>query len=638
MKEMDEKDRTIKQFLVKIIAALICIVLLSGYLNPQYALAGVSTSNEATSLLDLTKTESTNAETEQRGTLHAFYPANATFTEQIQTYIDQLDSISFAFAQIDADDPAYINTTKGKNGNYGFYYPSDYIMPISYAKEQGKSIQLNIYMSDSDSNLILSDQEKQKELLQAIIDILQTEIAQGSNLYYDGVVIDFEGLRNTDESGNSILYEGKPISDYFVQFLKELNQKLDSIQKKLYVAVNPLLYYDGYDYAQILTIADQVILMAHDYEPTKKLYKYQISQYTGYDALEPMDSLAPINKVRQSLNDMLEAAGDALMLSKVWLQISFDTAQWQFGAKSMSDWMTQSNMTLSKSNRITPLYTTLKDRVANVDKSGTDLSYGYNNELQSPYLQYINASNQTYNIILYEDSKSIKAKINLAKSYELGGISLWSLNNVPDYNDTLSKKYGLNGWDTILTAMEDFDSLPANASKYVSFSDKAVELAVREKLGKTTGKITAYELGSIYRLKLGKGVKSLVDLKKMKQLEYLDASSLGLTDITNLSSLTKLRVLYLQRNKISNITPLKGLTNLEVLSLNGNQITSVKSLAKLKSLQKLYLRENKLKSIYYLKWLGNLKELYVKGNSITTYSSMKKIYNTDGFVCDFVVK
>ncbi len=628
MKDIDRENKNKRRLLGRIIACVIGSILLACNYFPRVAFAKENLAYGTSSV----------AESEDSAIFHAFYPANATFTQKMQSYLDELDSVSFAFAQIEAGNPDFLNTTKGKNENYGFYYPKDYLLPMEYAKSQGKSIQLNIYMSGKDGSLILPYKDQRAAMLASIMEHLETEIAQDSNLYYDGVVIDFEGLRDTEVNGEAILYGGKSISVYFVQFLKELKVKLERLDLKLYVAVNPLLYYDGYDYAKILKLADQVILMAHDYEPTKKLYKYEIEQYIGYDALEPIHSLAPIHQVRQSLNDLLKAAGDASMLSKVWLQISFDAAQWQFNASSMSDWNKISNQTISNTNRITPLYETIKARVENKDGAGKNISYGYNNELQSPYLQYINTLNQTYNIILYEDSNSIDAKINLAKSYQLGGISLWGLSNVPDYNNEIGEKYGLDGWKTILNAMEEFTSLPAKANTYVTFSDKAIESAIRQKLGKPSGKITEFELGSIYRLKLGQGVKSLADLKKLKYLEYLDASSLGIKDISKLSSLTNLRVLYLQRNKITDITPLKKLTKLEVLSLNGNRITSVKSLAKLKTLQKLYLKDNQLKSIYDLQWLGSLKELYVKGNSITSYSSMKKIYAKQGFVCDFVIK
>jgi internalin A len=571
------------------------------------------------------------------GELHAFYPSNAVFSEQMQSYIDSVDSVSFAWSRIDAETPESLNTVKEKNGNNGFYYPEDYLQPVKYAKSMGKSIQLNIYMDGSDGATLLPYDDKQSVMIQTIIDCMQTDITQGEGIYFDGVVIDFEGLCNNDGNGSSILYDGKQISTYFVEFLTQLKEQLNSIGKKLYVAVNPGIYYDGYDYAGILNIADRVIVMAHDYEPSKRerLTKSQVEQYSGYDALQPVNSPAPAQLVRQALNEMQSAADDSSELSKVWLQIAFDSAQWQFDASSAEDFEELSGTTLCREKRLTPLYKSIKARVDNSDGYGQNITYGYNNELQCPYIHYYNSNDKSWNMIVYEDSNSISAKIDLAKAYGLGGISVWSLANMPDYNDTMGKKYHLDGWSTIISKMNAYGTKPAGNSRYVSFTDKAVEQSVRLKLGKPSGKITVSDTQSIYRLKLSEGVKSLKDLKKLTNLEYLYAGQLKLKDISSLGNLTKLRVLYLQRNNISDISALKKLKKLEVLSLNGNKVSDLKPISGLTSLNKLYLKENKIKSVTSLKGLIHLSELYLEGNLISEYSSVKKIYPQ--LECDFVI-
>lgn len=559
----------------------------------------------------------------EEATLHAFYPSKAEYDVTIQDYIDELDSVSFAWSRIDAEAPEIVNTEKGVNGNNSFYYPKDYLKPIEYAKSNGKTIQLNIYMDRSDCTELLPYDDKRAVMVKAVMDILTTDITQGESIYYDGVVIDFEGLRDTDTESTPLLYEGKPISTYFVQFLSELKTQMEPLQKKLYVAVNPGLYYDGYDYGNIIDIADRVILMAHDYEPTERLQKSQVQQYTGYDAMEPINSMAPIQLIRSALNEIAEEVPDSAKLSKVWLQITFDSAQWQYDVKSSEAWETLPSTTLSREKRLTPLYTAIKARVDNVDGKGQNITYGYNNELQSPYLQYYNVGDQSWNIILYEDSNSITSKINLAKLYGLGGISLWSLYNVPDYNDANGLKYHLNGWATILNQMQSYQELPKGSSDIVSFQDTMVAQAVKEKLGKSV--ITEYDLLGIYRLKLPLGVKSLTDLKKLTNLEYLDAAKLDLKDISALSNLKNLRVLYLQRNQISDISALKKLTKLQVLSLNGNRIVSVSPLASLTKLQKLYLRENKLVSIAPLAKLVKLEVLELGGNRISQLDTLTRL-------------
>lgn len=611
----------------QIIICLLFIAAINALLPGRAYAAGSSQENKA----DSAATGSAGGE------LHAFYPSNAVFSDQMKKYIDAVDSLSFAWSRIDSEEPGILNTVKGKNGNKGFYYPADYKLPVEYAKSSGKTIQLNIYMDHSDVTELLPYSDKRTAMLGAITTCLQTEIVAGSGLTYDGVVIDFEGLRDTDSKGKQLLYEGQPISTYFNQFLTELKAELAQQSKKLYVAVNPGIYYDGYDYAEILAIADRVILMAHDYEPVEKLTKQQVEQYTGYQALEPVNSMAPIMAVRQALNDITDQVTDTTYLSKLWLQITFDSAQWQFTVKNADGFKNLAENSLSREERLTPLYKSIKDRVDNKDGKGSYLEYGYNQELQTPYLQYYNSSDRSWNVILYEDSNSITAKIDLADEYGLGGISLWSLANIPDYTDSTGVKYHLDGWSTILHRMTTFGEPSEKFTKTVHFKDAAIEKAVREKLGKPNGKLTLFDVQGIYRLKLLKGVKSLSDLKLLPQLEYLEAQQLGIKDISAIANLKRLRVLYLQRNQITDISALKKLTKLEVLSLNGNRIKNITPLTGLTSLEKLYLRENLITGITPLKGLKNLTELYLGGNLIKDYSPVKQIMKKAGFACDFKI-
>lgn len=617
-----------------IAVGLAVVITLSNTIKPiRSTAAEISTQDKLSA-----DTDSSLASENSSEKLHAFYPSYAVYSEQIKEYIDQVDSVSFAWSRIDAEEPGVLNTVRGKNGNWGFYYPSNYAEPVEYVKGQGKSIQLNVYMDGSDGKALLPYEDRQADIINAILTNLQTEIIPEKGIYYDGVVIDFEGLRNTDSTKTPLLYDGKPISVYFTQFLSELKNELSILEKKLYVAVNPGIYFDGYDYGEIISIADRVILMAHDYEPTERLTKSQVNQYTGYDFLKPIDSMAPILKVREALNEIQSAVSDSSELSKVWLQLSFDSAQWQFDAKDITDWEKLDKSTLSRKGRGAPLYKSIKARVDNTDGYGQNITYGYNNELYTPYIQYYNSSDQSWNVILYEGSKGLSAKIELAKIYGLGGISLWSLSNVPDYTDSKGVKYQLDGWTTILEEMETFEELAPEYSEAIAFMDPVIEQAVRDKIGKTSGEITVFDLQSIYRLKLPKGVMSLTDLKHLKNLEYLNAQQSGIKDITTIGKLTKLRVLYLQRNQISNITPLSKLKKLEVLSLNGNQITNLKPLAKLTSLTKLYLTDNKITDIGSLKGLTGLRELYLKGNKISDYSPVKKLVSKYKISIDFQIK
>ena len=559
---------------------------------------------------------------QQKLELHAFYPAQMTFSEQSKKYLDSLDSISFAWARMYSDLSEGINTTLGQNGNTMFYYPEDYVEVLRYAKSKNKSIQLNIFSDSVNAQKIFPYQEQRAKAIKAIVELLQKDISEGEQIYYDGVVIDVEGLQNKDFKGNLILINKKTIGSWYSQFLKELKKELGKIKKNMYVAVNPLLNYTGYEYKEIAAIADKMIIMAHDYEPVTKLNKAEVLQYTGYNCVSPIDSLAPIKKIQLTMEDIKKYVNKT-DLKKVMLQLSFDAAQWRFSIPAGSNWDKTSKQVMSIETRNTPTYQMINDRIQNKDGKGVGIAYGYNNELQSPFIQYLNTSDSTYNVLIYENSKSICAKIDLAKKYGLGGISLWSLSNIPDYNDKTAKVYGMDVWNSILNSIKVSTDIKKETA--FTFKDKVVENAVRKNILKPTGTLYKSDLEKVYRLAVPVGIKTLVDIKQMANLEYLDLSNTKITDISALGSLKNLRVLYLQRNNISNISILKGLSKLEILSLNGNKLSNISTLSGLTQLSELYIRDNKIANYNPIANLKKLRILYLKGNASLNYTSLRTV-------------
>jgi internalin A len=273
--------------------------------------------------------------------------------------------------------------------------------------------------------------------------------------------------------------------------------------------------------------------------------------------------------------------------------------------------------------RNTPTYQMINNRIQNKDSKGVGIVYGYNNELQSPFIQYLNTSDSTHNVLIYENGKSMCAKIDLVKKYGLGGISLWSLSNIPDYNDKTAKVYGMDVWNSILNSIKVSSDIKKETA--FTFKDKIVENAVRKQLIKPTGAIYKSDLEKVYRLAVPVGVKTLIDIKQMANLEYLDLSNTKTTDVSTLGSLKNLRVLYLQRNNISNISVLKGLSKLEVLSVNGNKLSNISALSGLTQLSELYIRDNKITNYNPISNLKKLRILYLKGNVSPNYASLKTV-------------
>lgn len=78
--------------------------------------------------------------------------------------------------------------------------------------------------------------------------------------------------------------------------------------------------------------------------------------------------------------------------------------------------------------------------------------------------------------------------------------------------------------------------------------------------------------------------------------ETVEATDLGLTDISRVSGFTNLKHLDLSKNQISSVSALSALTSLETLDLSDNKITDVSALHSLKNLKQLWLGGNDLSS------------------------------------------
>lgn len=442
----------------KYVTRCVCLMLSILYILNPVSTAAVEVTGENKREDIVVASDSSNIyldkSEESLNELHAFYPAYTSFSDKLQGYIDDVDSVSFAWAMFETNNPGYLNMVRAKNGNYSFYYPKDYIKPITYAKSQGKSIQLSIFMSGKGSANSLPYEDIRSSMLQRIVELMEKDITNGEGIYFDGVVIDFEGLRDTDSKKKPILYEGRPISTYYMEFLTELKEELVLMGKKLYVAVNVRDNYDGFNYTEILKVADRVILMAHSYDPgsSVRLTKNQALQYTGKKPTR-INSPAPIKKVMNALMDMQNSASDPAELKKVLLQICFAGVGWKFDVNSPGGWNRLKGTILSKNGKFSLSYKSMKNIIDNTQGNGRNITYGYNVVLQSPFLQYYNTQEKTWNIILYEDSKSIAAKMDLVEFFEMGGISVWSLSNVPDYNDSKGTNFYMNGWETIKSRM-----------------------------------------------------------------------------------------------------------------------------------------------------------------------------------------
>lgn len=337
--------------------------------------------------------------------LHGFYAISSWGQKEIA---GQMDTVSFGWSRLQYtdDNKVFLNQTTSDGNDW--YVPEGYEDAIDYVKQNGTTINLAVTMTDeADAKSILTSPENRADAINQIL---------SASADFDGVTVDFEGMK------------GKELKNGFSEFIKELRENIGD--KKIYVAVHPVLknsteYFDAYDYKTIGDYADKVILMAHDY-----------AAYTLPENLLNTDFIAtpvtPFDEVYTALKYITDPDTGVSDVNKIMLALS---------TASMTAWNTE-NKKITDPISIHPSMDTLLKRL-----SQTDTEIIYSDTYKNPYAFYYTEDAQQI-LIWYEDSRSIKDKITLAKMFGINNISIWRIGVIPDGN---SQQY-MDVWNTINTA------------------------------------------------------------------------------------------------------------------------------------------------------------------------------------------
>lgn len=97
----------------------------------------------------------------------------------------------------------------------------------------------------------------------------------------------------------------------------------------------------------------------------------------------------------------------------------------------------------------------------------------------------------------------------------------------------------------------------------------------------------------------------------------VDASGLGIEDISAASKLTACTTLLLGGNSISSIAAITGLTSVSTLDLSNNYISDISQLPSMKGLRSLNLKGNPISDASPLLTMTWLKELYISGSGLS---------------------
>ncbi|HKK20942.1 MAG TPA: leucine-rich repeat domain-containing protein [candidate division Zixibacteria bacterium] len=157
----------------------------------------------------------------------------------------------------------------------------------------------------------------------------------------------------------------------------------------------------------------------------------------------------------------------------------------------------------------------------------------------------------------------------------------------------------------------------------VTFSDAALEGAIRDAVAKPTGDIYKSELSALDSLIAeDEGISDLAGIEYCINLSKLNLTDNNVSDIAPLAQLVGLRDVNLQGNSVSDITPLSGLNSLWILQLTGNPIGDLDPLASLGNMWFLSVNFAGLTDLQAVASMPKIEYLFVIGNNISDLSPL----------------
>jgi|GEM_PF-1399224 len=320
---------------------------------------------------------------------------------EIKDDLKHIDQVSYAWAQLQVEDgQAVLNTTSVNNNS--MFYPTGHELVTDISNEKI----LNIYSKGPYDQVFKNNQ--------SIIQSIKTKILTPAydEPEFDGVVLDFENM--SPES-----------FDEYIIFVEQLREACPDM--KVDVALQPR----NFAYDEMLPLVDHMILMLHDYESKLDVIVNLNQSYVDQETASVVD-------IEEDLNEIIKSI-PSWERDKILLQCNLSVVQWQ-------------GTTIYETKRYTPDYEKLIERLKLISFS----DFHYKEPANLPYVHY--TSEGLINTIWYENENSIEAKLKLIYEYDLGGLSLWQIGNLPSntYLDE-KEKYYLRIWEKIMENSKSID-------------------------------------------------------------------------------------------------------------------------------------------------------------------------------------
>ncbi|MDR1913856.1 MAG: S-layer homology domain-containing protein [Clostridiales bacterium] len=379
--------------------------VISGMTADTFEPSATATREQGASMMVRLYNKLSSIENTEIEPLNLFYAIKSADQQKL---ISMGDSVCFGWSRVEWSQGVSLNQTSGNKNEYA--RPSGATALLDSVRAQGKRALLmvtveNKYVSNGNKGdvvlveYLLSSESLRRQLVNQIA---------AAAADFDGVAIDFENLK------------GEQSRVSFLSFLSELKSTLAQKSKFIAVAVQPARYrqeyYDGYDFKAIGKVANQIILMAHDYN-SKRLTDSEME--SGFN----ITPLSPINEVYYALKAITDPNFGVEDHSKILLQISFSSAQWK-----------TTNGSITNKTPFQPSYDAIKERITKGAKQE------YSEKYEAPYITFFNEEDNSDNIVWYENNKSVQAKITLARLLGIKGVSVWRLGIIPSESISIFQK------------------------------------------------------------------------------------------------------------------------------------------------------------------------------------------------------
>lgn len=299
----------------------------------------------------------------------------------VNGYIYDLGENAVPIVMEDGDFLTYLSPFAYKIKEDGSFEPIDDVPAINaaYSKNVVPMMSVTNFTStelgQNLAHVVLSSAELSNNLITNILNILKEK-------NYKGVNIDFENVLPEDR-------------ELYNNFLQNLVDRLHPEGFFVSTAVAPKtsgeqtgLLYEAHDYEAHGRIVDFVILMTYEW---------------GYRLGSPQ-AISPINKIRE----VLDYAVTVIPRNKIYLGFQIYARDWVLPHVQGQEAQTFS----------------VQEAIRRANKYNTTIQY--DPVAQSPFYRYKD-ENGIMHEVWFEDPRSAQAKFDLAKEYNLAGISYWAL-------------------------------------------------------------------------------------------------------------------------------------------------------------------------------------------------------------------